>query len=116
MTSSSSSSSAESPASEMRTWLLAKCLEQLAVNPAEPAIRHQHDDVAVASLAGDRRDDVVDLGNVPGMASLTSKVEHQLVRRQSLGFGKRRSKHSREDDLVRRAERSGEIILEHTAA
>jgi hypothetical protein len=62
------------------TKLLAKRLEQLAVNPAEPAVRHQHDNIAIASLTGDRRDDVVDFGDVPGMTSLTSEIEDQLLR------------------------------------
>src|SRR5688572_16953279 len=128
MTSSSSSSSAESPASLIRisgsyplrkqhsqpasgdgssgrdngaavhnprpTYheLLAKCLEELAVNAAEPAVGHQHDDVAVPAFTDDRRDDVVDLGNVPGMATLAREVVHQLLRREPLRLGKARSK------------------------
>ena len=86
------------------------------MNAAEPAVRHQHHDVAVASLTGDRRNDIVDLGNVPGMTSLTSEVEYQLLCRKPLVFGERRSKHGGQYDLVRRAERSGEIILKDTTA
>ena len=52
------------------------------MNSAEPAVGHQHDDVPVAAFTDDRRDDIVDLGNVPGMAALARQVVHQLLCRK----------------------------------
>ena len=57
MTASSSSSSAESPASRIPSpdsrvpaGFTCQRLQQLAVNPAEAPVRHQHDDVAAADV------------------------------------------------------------------
>ena len=54
--------SAESPAGTMRNVSLtpASACEQLLVNAAEPAVRHQHDEIAGPMFADDGGDDVVD--------------------------------------------------------
>ena len=78
------SSIAESPASQMRTrdasashgnaetrtkQLISQRLQQLVMDAAKPAIRHQRHDVAMPALGDDGLYDVVDLQNVSGMLS-----------------------------------------------
>ena len=68
MTGSSSSSSAESPASLIAGTFVERP-KQCAMNAAETAVGHQHDHVAVTVLAHDGRDDLVVVGDVAGLPS-----------------------------------------------
>src|SRR5688572_33280349 len=115
MTGSSSSRSAESPAS-LIAGIAPERLQQLSVNAAETAVGHQDDHVPVAMLADDSRDDLVVVGEVTRASAVSPHVRDQLVRVQTFRLGERGPKHSGHHDLVRGLERDRERILKHATA
>src|SRR5687767_12060737 len=115
MTGSSSSRSAESPAS-LIAGITLKRPQQFSMDAAEAAVRHQHDDVPFAMFADDGRDDFVVVGHMTGVAALRTQVRDEPVGIQPLCLWKRRSKHGGDDDLVRGLERHRKGVLEHATA
>src|SRR5438034_10627332 len=92
--SSNSTTTAESPAVTIR--MLIQRVEQLTMNAAEAAVRHHDDEVAVAMLADDRGDNVVERVGGACRLALRSQRLHELRQRQPLGFGQLRSKYRRQ--------------------
>src|SRR5688572_28693098 len=99
MTGSSSSSSAESPASLILNTVV-ECPQQLPVDAAKAAVRHQDDHIAVAVLAYDRRDDLVVVGDVACAGAGLPQVRDKPLGVESLCFRQRGSEDSRQDDFV----------------
>ena len=60
--------------------------EQLAVNAAEAAVGHQHDDISGPMLAHDRVDDGVDVRDMTSLLATTAKIVDQLHGIEPLGF------------------------------
>src|SRR5215217_5619119 len=86
------------------------------MNAAEAAVGHEHDHVALVTLGNDRPDDVVDIGDVARALSAAMEIVDEQLRRQPLGFRKTRPEHTGDDDLVRRIERTREVVLEYAPA
>lgn len=86
------------------------------MNASEPPVRHQHDHVALAMLAGNEPDDGVHLGDMAGAPASRPQIVDKLVGGQALRLGKGRSEDASDDHLVGKLERGGEILLEHAAA
>ena len=121
-----SATSAESPATATRTRSEERLFtaggarvqggQQLLVDVVEAAVGHDHDEIAVAALAGDGRDDVVDLRDVAGVDVGGLQVGDQLLGRQPLVLRQARAEHRRKHHGVGRGQRAGEVRLEDAAA
>src|SRR5262245_51808130 len=115
MTGSSSSNSAESPASLIASTVLER-LEQRPMDSAEPAVGHEHDDIAFAMFADDRGDDIVDVRQVSRPLPLGSQIRNEPLTIQPLRFRQRRPEHRRQYHLVSGAKRRRKGILEYASA
>ena len=74
------------------------------------------DQIAVAALARDGRDDVVDLRDVAGVDAGRLQIGDELLGRQPLGVGQRRAEHRRQDHVIGRRQRPREVGLEDAPA
>ena len=87
------------------------------MDSAEPAVGHQHDDVAGR---GAHATIVETMSSISGMwrawRPCASKVVHELLRRKPLRLGQTRAKHGGDDDFVGCAERLGEVVLKDAPA
>src|SRR5437870_13285918 len=111
--SSNSTTIAESPAVTIR---MRQRVQELPMNAAEAAVRHHDDEVAVAMLADDRGDDVVERVGGPRRLALRSQRPDELRQRQPPGVGQLRSKYRRQQHVVCAGECAREIVLKDAAA
>src|SRR5687768_15320665 len=122
MTASSSSSRAESPASLTPGTVVRapgsmfQSLQELAMDAAETAVRHQHDDVTLAMFPENRADDLVVVRQVTGASSLCAKIVDEAPGVEALGLWQRRAEDRRDDDFVGAAKGPRKIILKHATA
>ena len=86
------------------------------MDTAKTAVGHDHDDVAFLMFADDRGDDVVVLRDVARLLSRRTQVGDQPIGVQTLCVGNGRAEDGRENDLVSRAERCSEGVVEDAAA
>src|SRR5678809_1581368 len=115
MTGSSSSNTAESPASLIADTVLERP-EQRPMNAAEPTVGHEHDDIPIAMLAHDGRDDVLVIRKVARPLPLRSQIRYEPIAIQTISFRQRRPEHCGKNHFVRGSKRRRKSILEHTAA
>ena len=85
------------------------------MDAAEPAVGHEHDDIAGAVLADDGRDDVVIIRKVARPLPLRTQIQYEPIAIQALGIRQRRPEHCRENHFVRGSKRCRKRILEHAA-
>src|SRR5688572_7935694 len=122
MTASSSSSRAESPASLTAGTIVRVAgsmfqgVQELAMDAAEAAVRHQHDNVPLAMLPDDRADDLVVVRQVTRAPALGAKVVDEAPGVEPLGVGQRRAEDRCDDDFVGADKSPGKIILKHATA
>src|SRR5438093_8541324 len=90
--------------------------QQLLMDAAEPAVRHDHHEVAWAMLCCDRADDVVDRLGLAGRMAAPIQGADETGHRQPLRFRQRRSEHRRDQDLVGARERARELVLKYSPA
>ena len=104
MTGSSSSNTAESPASLIADTVLERP-EQRPMNAAEPTVGHEHDDIPIAMLAHDGRDDVLVIRKVARPLPLRSQIRYEPIAIQTISFRQRRPEHCGKNHFVRGSKR-----------
>src|SRR6266567_568856 len=90
--------------------------QQLLMDPAESAVRHQDDEIALSMLANDRADNPVEGFGFAGAAATAGQIADKLRNRQPLRLGQLRAKHRCNHDFVGGIKRPGEIVLEDATA
>src|SRR5262245_27177441 len=93
-----------------------KRLQDPPVDAAKATIGHQDHKVALAMLADENLDDVIEGLDVSGRLPTIAEVSRELPDGQSFRFGQRRSKDRRDEHLVGRRERARKVILKDAPA
>src|SRR5688572_32834699 len=115
ITGSSSSSSAESPASLIAGTVVERP-DQLPMDAAKTAVGHQHDHIAVPVFTDDGCDDVVVVRNVPRPCATCAQIGDESIGIQPLRLRQRGPENRGDDDLVGGPECRRERLLKDAAA
>src|SRR5688572_6246017 len=83
---------------------------------AEPAVRHDHHDVARFVPGDDGADDLVDRGRLPCRLAAAGEIAYQLRDGETLGLGQLRSEHRCHQHEVRASEGAREVVLKDAPA
>ena len=90
--------------------------EQPLVDVLEAAVRHHHDQIAIARLDLHLLHDPLRRRHIMRGGAVSPQIGDDLLRRQPLVFGDAIAEHRREHHFVGSLERLDEILLEHLQA